>query len=448
MLSRHHQVALLDPALTRVLTVPTADGPRLVRLEPRWPDHRELVAAVGDPGAFLAGPPWREDNGTVTNVLVGTGSSSLPNHAWQPLDELAPLGLSEESVAGLRRTVRERLEGAPDDGRAAWFLPGWRDLVLAWVDEVLPNLGYARAGDPEAVKVWTLSAVLRFPVTQGGKLDDLWFKATCDGFHREPALTLAVAELARDVMPRVLAVEADRAWMLMEPIPHAHVDTPAEQAPEVARALARLQLDTLDRRDDLARAGVVDRGLEPTLAWLRTVVHESVERRLMTEEQRRAAAQIEPWLAECCRVLWSSGLPDTLAHGDLGLGNVAWADGRPVFYDWTDACFTHPFLDAHHLADSAHRTGGEEARAAVWEAYAEVWRAAYPQVDLDAAWARVREVERVFQMITFEQIYRAQPEGSRWELATIVVEILDKLVEARRGATARSSSHRDARQVH
>jgi len=90
----------------------------------------------------------------------------------------------------------------------------------------------------------------------------------------------------------------------------------------------------------------------------------------------------------------------------------------------------------------------EEARAAVWEAYAEVWRAAYPQVDLDAAWARVCEVERVFQMITFEQIYRVQPEGSRWELATIVVEILDKLVEARRGATARSSSHRDARQVH
>jgi hypothetical protein len=40
-------------------------------------------------------------------------------------------------------------------------------------------------------------------------------------------------------------------------------------------------------------------------------------------------------------------------------------------------------------------------------------------------------------MITFEQIYRAQPEGSRWELATIVVEILDKLAEARRGATGR-----------
>jgi hypothetical protein len=41
-------------------------------------------------------------------------------------------------------------------------------------------------------------------------------------------------------------------------------------------------------------------------------------------------------------------------------------------------------------------------------------------------------------MISYEQIYRAQPESQRWELATIVVELLDTLVAARReAATAR-----------
>ena len=31
-------------------------------------------------------------------------------------------------------------------------------------------------------------------------------------------------------------------------------------------------------------------------------------------------------------------------------------------------------------------------------------------------------------MITFEGIYRAQPEASRWELSLVVVELLEKLV--------------------
>ncbi|MDN4173987.1 hypothetical protein QWY28_13580 [Nocardioides sp. SOB77] len=203
MLARHHQVALLDPTLTRVLTVPTEAGPRLVALEHRWPDHRDLVAAVGDPGAFVAGPPWREDDGTITNVLVGDGGTDRSDATWWPLDDLTPLGLRPGQEAGLRRAVAERLDGAPDDGRSAWWLPGWREQVTAWLDEVLPLHGHARSGDPEPVKVWSLSAVLRLPVEAG----ELWFKATCPGFHDEPALTQAVAGLAPDLLPRVLAVE-------------------------------------------------------------------------------------------------------------------------------------------------------------------------------------------------------------------------------------------------
>ncbi|MDN4173988.1 phosphotransferase [Nocardioides sp. SOB77] len=227
--------------------------------------------------------------------------------------------------------------------------------------------------------------------------------------------------------------------MLMEPLPRAEDATPAEDAPVVARALARLQLETLGHTADLRSAGLPDRGLEATVAGLRTVCRDSVERAWMSEEQQAAAVELEPWLVEQCRTLWSAGLPDTLAHGDLHLGNVSWDGTRPVLYDWTDACLTHPFLDARHLADSAAETGGEEARTAVWEAYAEAWRAAYPGVDVDAAWARVRAVEAAFQAISYEQIYRAQPERSRWELATVVVGILDKLagVRAEQAATAR-----------
>ena len=375
----------------------------------------------------------------MTNVLVGDAATTLPGAEWRSLSDLSGLGMSPASGDALRRTLAERRaalanDGVPaaDDGRAAWFWPGWRDQVVAWVDSVGCAVGFERRGEPEPVKIWSLSAVLRFPVTRAGVEADLWFKATCSGFHGEPALTEAIRALAPEVMPVVLAVDAERAWMLMEPIPHADDDTHACHAPEVARRLARLQIDTLGAREALRAAGAPHRGLEATLEWLHECVHASVEHPLMTEAQRAAAVAVEPRVADAVRELWGFGLPDTLSHGDLHLGNVAWVEGRPVFFDWTDACLTHPFLDAKHLADSAADEAPEEERdrirRGVWEAYAEPWRQAFPDLDHDAAWARVRTAEAVFQMISYEQIYRAQPEASRWELATIVVEVLDLLV--------------------
>jgi hypothetical protein len=52
-------------------------------------------------------------------------------------------------------------------------------------------------------------------------------------------------------------------------------------------------------------------------------------------------------------------------------------------------------------------------------------------VDLDAVRARLPLAEAVFRAITFEQIHRAQPEPSRWELATSVGRYLDRLAALR-----------------
>ncbi len=431
MLSRRHQIALVHQDGDRLLVVPTEDGPRLPTCAESWPEHGDLVTAVGDPSARLVAPPWREDDGLVTNVLVGRGATSLPGASWWPLVDLDGIGLTGRTVDGVRRAVAEqRRNGAPEDGRAAWFRPGWWDSVVDWVDSVADGLGVERVGAPVAVRIWSLSAVLRFPVSRDGDRLDLWFKATCDGFHAEPALTAAVCRLQPDLVPRVLAVDADRAWMLMEPIPHADDDTDSAAAPDVARALARLQLETLAERDDLVAAGAPDRGLEATLEWLHVLVTESVELPLMSPELRAALPELEPWLAGQVRELWSLGLPDALSHGDLHLGNVAWVEGAPVFFDWTDLCVTHPYLDARHLAGHAAESGGEEVHRAVEEAYLEPWRAAYPDVDHDRAWELARPVGALFQAISYEQIYRAQPEVSRWELATVVVEVLESLVSS------------------
>jgi hypothetical protein len=208
MLSRRHQVALLDTATGRVLVVPGPDGATLPRVEREWPGHRDLVAACGDPAAVLAMLPTREEDGTVTNVLVGSGRTSLDGAEWLPVQGIESIGLTPGAASAVRRTLAERRDGVPADGRADWFRPGWHDEVLAFVDRAAAAQGFRRSGAPEPVRLWSLSAVLRVPVLRDGTAGDLWFKATCDGFHGEPALTAAVE------MEPWLAEQVRELWVL------------------------------------------------------------------------------------------------------------------------------------------------------------------------------------------------------------------------------------------
>jgi aminoglycoside phosphotransferase (APT) family kinase protein len=206
----------------------------------------------------------------------------------------------------------------------------------------------------------------------------------------------------------------------------------------VAREVAQLQLASRGRYAELLAVGAPNRGLAGTLEILSEILHRSVN--VLSAAQRAVAPSLESWLVAGLHELWDGRLPDTVVHGDLHLGNVAWTGTGPVMFDWTDLCLSHPLPDAAHLAESAAAEAGDDpvlrgaAADAVWSAYLQPWRAAYPDVDLDAVRPRVPLAEAVFQAITYEQIYRAQPERSRWELATFVGRSIDTLVGLRNSA--------------
>ena len=81
------------------------------------------------------------------------------------------------------------------------------------------------------------------------------------------------------------------------------------------------------------------------------------------------APALVPALTEICRRLAACGLPATLVHGDLHLGNVARIDGELRYFDWTDACVAHPFIDLLSLQWEPD----EAKRAALLDAYLEPW---------------------------------------------------------------------------
>jgi hypothetical protein len=389
-----------------------------------------LRRACGDPSAVTVSPVRRFDTEPrrFLHVMSGSGGTTGDASEWLDVADLDRLAEPEPVVSAVRLAVEELNGQAPrPQRRPDWYRVGWFGEVESWIDARLAQLGRRRAGPSSVIKLWSLSAVLRTPYAgPNGEKAAVYFKATCELFRAEPTITQALGVVASDHVPSVLFVDRDRAWMLMEPLPGADSDVRPTPPVSAAEVLATVQLAGLSHQDELARAGCRERGLQPTVDGLRLVIGDSVELPLLSDDERTAVSAMEPWLTSKIVELYDCRLPVTIGHGDLSRENVASDGTRIVLYDWTDASFTHPFLDAVFFARSRGR--GEHGQ--VLAAFSRPWRDAFPDADVDRALGLAPLVNRAFQAISYEGIARAQEPTSGWEMGGIVASVLRDLARA------------------
>ena len=337
------------------------------------------------------------------HVLAQRGA--LPaGTSWRRVDDLA-----EPWRTPVRTALAEYVGDAPAR-RPDWFRPGWHDRVETWVDGQLSATGRRRAGPLRTHRVWGISAVFEVPTDRG----TLWFKACCDHFIAEAAIVHRLAERIGHLVPVLAGADDEAGWLLMEPLRGASDRDRAPGAVDVvAPRWAQAQIAALDWLEELRAAGCPERGLEVTLAAWHDVLDTSPEMALLTDAERQELAPATARADALVREFWGCGIPDTLSHGDLHPGNVAY-DGREVrIFDWTDGCVSHPFLDGSHLARVLdwYGTGDGEAER-VMQAHAGPWRDAFPGADVDRALELAPLADLIFQTVTFAHIASASEDGS------------------------------------
>ncbi|WP_168217864.1 aminoglycoside phosphotransferase family protein [Occultella kanbiaonis] len=419
-----------------VLTSLAPDGATtLPSVAGRWVSSTELRAATGVPAALPIAPARLVGERAVVHVLDVTEPIAWPAEYRVAFSEIDRLALPANVRAAVELAVAERRGAVPTPAlRPDWYRAGWLDEATAWVDEQVTALGLRREGPGEPIKVWCLSAVIRFDCrADGGASRPLYLKAACDWFRTEPPMTVAIGALAPELAPTVRAAEPARGWLLLERLPGTRAGAPAEAGPEdvalpTARAMAEVQRRSLKHVDALRRAGCPDRGTEPTLAAFADVLAASIELPLLSADERARLLRLGRPVEAHLRDLADCGIPNTLTHGDLHVGNVAVDADRLVIYDWTDAAIAHPFLDAALLARS-HRQEDPAAGDAVLAEFAAPWRAHSPGVDVDRALALAPVANLVHQCISYEGIARSLEPDARWELAGVVAANLRRLLE-------------------
>ena len=310
--------------------------------------------------------------------------------------------------------------------RPPWASPGWLEGVRAWVEQEAARLGHRVVGI-EQVKHWSISSILRVE-TDG---PTLYFKvsARLPLFAEEPLVTARLAKRFPGYVPEPLAIEPERGWFLLPEFPELFrtSQTPLETRCETFRRFAELQRASVAVVDDLRADGCLDRRLEVLEAQLEPLVQDPEAVGQLTRAEVGELRKLVPTFQEACRRLAGFGLPPALVHGDLHLGNVTRIDGQLSYFDWSDACIAHPFIDLHSLQwerDAA-------TRAALLDAYLEPWSELAPAAQAREAAELARVVIPLHHAVSYRHLVAALEPDAKPELDATHIFLREALTRAK-----------------
>jgi len=295
------------------------------------------------------------------------------------------VGCSAPCSAAGSRASPIRLTATP-----IWADPTWRAVALAWVDAQLARLGRRLTGPVEQPHVRPWSTVMRLP-TSGGIA---WFKAAAPGTAHEAPLLRALAGWGMPMLLAPLAIDPERAWLLLPDGGTRLRDQLGGAAgvdawTRILPAYASLQRRLTPRAGDLMEVGVPDLRPARMPERLRALIDDPDAR--LGEADRARLQRIVPDYVTWCEALAASGIEPTLQHDDLHDGNVFVAQGdrfaaEDRIFDWGDAVVAHPFgtllATLRSIASRDAALGRTDLRR-LRDAYLEPWTAEHSRAALN-----------------------------------------------------------------
>ena len=301
-----------------------------------------------------------------------------------------------------------------------WHDPGWLDEASAWIREQVDG-GLIESIEQPHVYPW--STVLRVPTSDGV----LWFKANAPVQRFEAGLALELAEAVPDVTVELVAVDADRGWMLMrdagrrlrelvggvDQIEHWFVILPR---------YAELQLALAPRAERLLALGVPDERLGGLAHHLEDVLDDEDilcmgEPGGITTDELARLRDAVPMLSSMSSDLTAFGIPESLQHDDFHDGQVFVREDEYRFLDWGDSCISHPFhtlvVTLRVLAWQQGLGPGGPELLRLRDAYLEPFGGFASPKDLRAAFDLAHRTGTVGRALAWHRYFVGDPDAER-----------------------------------
>jgi hypothetical protein len=345
--------------------------------------------------------------------------------AWIDAATLAQIPLAQaEFRAQIETFLVEKASRVIPSLRAPWARTGWYASMRGWINRELVKLGDGAVERIEIVRTWALSCVLRV-ITTAGQI--FYFKATVDIplFGNEGTVTAELARHFPGEVPHPLVVDGPRRWMLMAPFEGDTDQQPTlEHRLRLMRTHADLQVQSSGFVDDLLTSGCLDRRLTWTADQFNSLFADQEFLKLNDDELAQLKG-LGPILRERCRQIADFGVPETLVHGDLHTGNVAFRPDGLTLFDWTDACVAHPFVDMLDIFWEKD----EATQRQLLDAYLAAWTIFAPLDQLHELWRQIQPILALHHLISYHSIARHIEPTQRQDLAGMIPILARKILE-------------------
>lgn len=289
----------------------------------------------------------------------------------------------------------------------------------AWLDERLAAEGLRRTGPVTCAHDRPWGTVHTAPTTAGA----VWLKAPGDGGRFEVALYDLLGRVVPDRIPRPVAVDLERGWVLLADGGTTLGDRLADTGlvdgfAAVLPWYGRLQRDLGAHTGALLSAGVAD--MRPEVMPDR--FDEAVAAvTAATGDPLDDVRAMRPAYARWCARLAASPVPASLDHNDLHPWNVFLDGDRVRFHDWGDAVLAHPFASMLVTVATVRRRLGagpdDPAVRRIRDAYLEAWSDLMTHRELVAEVELACWVGKVARALVWQRALLAQGHDQAREFA-------------------------------
>jgi hypothetical protein len=316
----------------------------------------------------------------------------------------------------------ERRSGGPER-LEPWQRERWFAEAASWVRSTVPDVTSV-----EQFASWCGSMLLRVETRDGR----YYLKAAPNYFHAEGSVTAMLAERFPGVIPRPVAIDVERGWMVLRDFGGALVGSESLEHWEGALdAMASVQRKSIPAIEELIRNGCRDRRPSILLSQIEALADGRLG--VIPDGYPARLREAIPWFGALGAELAAAPIPDTLVHGDFHPDNVVIAGGRHVIFDWTDACVGHPFVD---LLTFFHTFGPPSTDAGVRDRlldhYLLGWDGLMPHDEATALFRRTEPLLAMHHAISYQEILDRLDPTERWQWESHLPWWLDRALD---GAT-------------
>ncbi|HEY9848260.1 MAG TPA: phosphotransferase [Leptolyngbyaceae cyanobacterium] len=368
---------------------------------------------------------------------------ALANHNpdWQPTaryrwidrSELNKLALAvPEHYPILLNWFQEIQDPTISSQRVPWARIGWYKKANDWIYEQFKNLGLTSISRSEQLRSWSTSCILKFNTTAG----NIYFKAMPSALKNESLFTKALGEYYPENTPHILSANHEQHWMLMRDFGGTPLSEMAEISywEEALRLFAKIQIDSVDRVDDLLSLGWCDRKIERLpfdidLLLADTAALLAGDFIIIEESDVEELRALIPQFKVKCEKLASYNLPQTLVHGDFWAKNVVVNHNNYIYIDWPNSAISHPFFDiVNFLYIEKYVPDLPGVRDRLRNVYLEQWTSYEPMERLLEAFELSQTLGMLYQAITYYRIVSQLEPLAKWEIEVAVPLCLEKLL--------------------